>query len=122
MCSCLGLSDLPVTRLEELAMIVESIPTGMVCSYSCIGRAMQRPVSGLVVGRMMAHLDDRYPWWRVVRADGTLALARREPILAAKQEQRLVDEGIKLVDGAVPSQYFVDESMLIRLTESESSA
>lgn len=83
---------------------------------------MERPVSGLIVGRMIARLDDRYPWWRVVRQDGTLALASRDPMLGMKQQQRLKDEGVELVDNAVPSHFFMDESVLVHLLEADSSA
>lgn len=104
------------SRLDELAKLVEAIPEGMVCSYSALGRAMEIPITGLLVGRMIARLDDQYPWWRVLKADGTLAIGNRDPILADKQQERLAAEGVAFVDGRVPAEFFVDEAFLAAIT------
>lgn len=53
--------------------MVEQIPPGQVMSYgsiaACVGVGGPRQV-----GAVMAEYGGAVPWWRVVRADGTLPL------------------------------------------------
>lgn len=62
---------------------VRSIPPGFVRTYGDISRGAPR-FAGTVLARIH---DDRVPWHRVVRADGTLAQGER-------QRRRLEDEGV----------------------------
>ncbi len=43
------------------------------------------------MGKLLRNTDGTLPWWRVVRADRTLAEA-----VADKQKRRLLAEGVKL--------------------------
>ena len=56
---------------EDVLEIVESIPVGRVLTYGAIadrlGRGGPRGVGGV-----MAREGNGVPWWRVVRADGSL--------------------------------------------------
>lgn len=86
---------------QALYDLVSQIPVGKVATYGELGRALPNPVSGLIVGRWMASSPDGIPWWRVVAKSGELVLAKRGPVFAADQEQRLRREGIGFVDGRV---------------------
>jgi alkylated DNA nucleotide flippase Atl1 len=68
--------------------------------------AMNSPVSGLLVGKWMASCPDGVPWWRVLKADGTLAVGKRDPRFAAEQIQKLEEEGIEFVGDSCPRQFF----------------
>lgn len=74
---------------EEVLRTVERIPAGSVVSYG--------DIAGLVgtgprqVGAVMATDGSAVPWWRVVRADGTMA-----PGLVARARPHWRDEGIEV--------------------------
>jgi len=57
--------------VESVLRLVEQIPPGRVMSYgeiaACIGTGGPRQV-----GAVMAEYGGGVPWWRVVRADGSL--------------------------------------------------
>ena len=57
--------------VESVLTVVEQIPAGRVMSYGAIADAVG---SGgpRQVGAVMALYGGGVPWWRVVRADGTL--------------------------------------------------
>lgn len=59
-------------NLEELIPeIVLAIPEGRVLSYGQVA-AIAGSRAARAVGKFMAHSDGSLPWWRVVRADGTI--------------------------------------------------
>lgn len=68
---------------EEVLARVRAIPEGFVCTYGDISPGAPR-YAGTVLGHL--HAGD-VPWWRVVRADGSLAVG-------AEQERRLRAEGV----------------------------
>lgn len=57
--------------VERVLTVVEQIPPGRVMSYGAIAEFVE---SGgpRQVGQVMALYGGGVPWWRVVRADGTL--------------------------------------------------
>jgi len=68
--------------LEVLARVRE-IPPGFVRTYGDVS-----PRAPRYAGAVLFECDDPdLPWWRVVRADGTLAKG-------ARQRERLVAEGV----------------------------
>ena len=69
--------------------VVRSIRRGTVMSYGEVALRAGRPGGARAVVRALNRLDD-VPWWRVVRADGTLA-----PLVAREQAQMLAAEGWK---------------------------
>ncbi len=78
---------------EQVYALVRKVPAGRVVSYGQI--AEQFPaLSARQVGRWMALAPDDVPWWRVVGADGTLRIARRDPMLANLQRAHLQAEGV----------------------------
>ena len=57
--------------VEQVLALVEQIPVGRVTTYGAI--ADRLGVGGpRQVGQVMATFGGPVPWWRVVRADGTL--------------------------------------------------
>jgi methylated-DNA-protein-cysteine methyltransferase related protein len=83
-----------VRQLEKLWSLVAEIPAGRCTTYGRLGRALDPPVSGLLVGRWMAQSPPGVPWWRVVARDGRIAIARRGPEWGAEQRDRLAAEGV----------------------------
>lgn len=99
-------------RLEELWLVVRRIPRGFVASYGAVGRSLERPVSGLVVGKWMARAPEGVPWWRVVAADGRIVLSKRDPALGAAQRALLEREGVQFLDDKVaPSSFIPPEAL-----------
>ena len=92
--------------LDELWELVRAIPRGNVSGYGDLGRALSRPVSGLLVGRWMASCPADIPWWRVVGADGRLPLWKRDANLERIQQDRLVEEGVEFEEGRVKMEKF----------------
>jgi methylated-DNA-protein-cysteine methyltransferase-like protein len=84
---------------DELWTLIKRIPRGKITSYGEIGKALHNPASGYFVGRWMLNCPPDIPWWRVVGKNGTILLGKRSPELAAEQESRLRQEGIKVEDG-----------------------
>lgn len=95
----------PEERMREILDTVKCIPAGKVSSYSCVGRQLSQPLSGLLVGRRLADMPDEpdVPWWRVVRADGVMVTFRRDVHIGMEQASRLVAEGV-----AVENEQVVD--------------
>ncbi len=72
-----------VDRELEVLERVRAIPEGFVSTYGDVS-----PGSPRYAGAVLFECDDPdLPWWRVVRADGSLAKG-------ARQRGRLIDEGV----------------------------
>jgi methylated-DNA-protein-cysteine methyltransferase related protein len=72
---------------------VRAIPRGQVRSYSQVALYAGRPGAARGVGQELKSLAHprSVPWWRVIRADGTLASA-----VAHEQARRLRAEGVEV--------------------------
>lgn len=57
--------------VEAVISLVERVPPGRVTTYGALAAAVGRG-GPRQVGRVMATYGGPVPWWRVVRADGTL--------------------------------------------------
>ena len=101
-----------MSAYEELWGLIRAIPPGRVASYGDLGKAMQNPISGLLVGRWVKVSPTEIPWWRVVGKDGRLPIVKQSPHLAMEQEDRLCAEGIMLEGGRVPTAAFISISDL----------
>ena len=66
--------------VESVLSIVERIPTGRATTYGLIAEAVGRG-GPRQVGRVMAMYGGGVPWWRVVRADGSLPAAHQHEAL-----------------------------------------
>lgn len=87
-----------MAKMAELAgsilLAAESVPAGRVTTYGDIARIVG--CGPRLVARVLADQGDRTCWWRVVRADGTIA-----PHLVPDAAPRLVAEGVAVRDGRV---------------------
>ncbi|MCB0888169.1 MAG: MGMT family protein [Nocardioidaceae bacterium] len=73
-------------RLTEVVLrIVEGIPVGLVASYGDLAATLD--VSPRQVARVMSQSGSGVPWWRVLRADGTLPEALRDEARAHWHEE-----------------------------------
>jgi methylated-DNA-protein-cysteine methyltransferase related protein len=71
------------TRELEVLEVVRGIPEGFVATYGDVSPGAPR-----FAGSVLFQVDEHDPpWWRVVRADGSLAKG-------ARQRRRLVAEGV----------------------------
>ncbi len=75
--------------LEDVLLIVEQIPSGRVTTYGAIGTVVGRGPRW--VGNMLARHGGPVPWWRVVRADGSLP-----PSHEGEARERYAAEGTPL--------------------------
>jgi alkylated DNA nucleotide flippase Atl1 len=67
--------------------VVDHIPPGLVMAYGDIAEWLEQGTPRLVARVMSTHGGDEVPWWRVLRADGTLApevADRQAPLLEAE--------------------------------------
>ena len=73
----------PGARLEDVLERVRAIPAGFVATYGDVSPGAPR-----YAGTVLFEVDEPdLPWWRVVRADGSLAKG-------ARQRRLLVAEGV----------------------------
>lgn len=101
----------PSETLEELWRLVRSIPPGRVAAYGELGRALDHPASGFMVGRWMAMAPPDVPWWRVIAKDGRFPVGKRDPDLERDQRKMLLDEGVSIEEGRVdPSAFWEVDS------------
>lgn len=78
-----GAAGSPAARLEEVLERVREIPAGFVRTYGDVSPGAPR-FAGLVLSQVD---EPDLPWWRVVRADGSLTQG-------ARQRQLLFAEGV----------------------------
>jgi len=81
----------PEQRTEfeiAVAELVRSIPRGKTMSYGDVALWLGKPGGARAVVRAL-YATEGLPWWRVIRADSTLA-----PEVAAEQARRLRTEGL----------------------------
>ncbi|MGQ0433638.1 MAG: MGMT family protein [Microthrixaceae bacterium] len=76
--------------------VVTDLAPGEVVSYGEVARRAGRPGAARAVGGFLAEHGGGLPWWRVVRADGSLAAHK-----PADQQRRLRAEGVDVVRGRV---------------------
>jgi alkylated DNA nucleotide flippase Atl1 len=70
--------------VELVLSCVEQVPRGRVTTYGAIAEVVGRVAGGggpRLVGSVMAQHGGAVPWWRVVRADGSLAKGARQRAL-----------------------------------------
>jgi len=84
----------PEEYVERVLACVERIPTGRVTTYGAIAEAVGAELGGggpRQVGSVMARYGGPVPWWRVVRADGTLPGSHQD-----EARQAYLEEGTPL--------------------------
>lgn len=92
---------------QQVLQRVREVPAGKVASYGTIGASCNPPISGYICGRILGHGDQNIPWWRIVAKDGSLPVAKRNPVIAQQQQEKLEAEGVEFdADGKVADQFF----------------
>ncbi len=76
---------------DAVAEVVRGIPRGIVLSYGDVARRAGSPRAARAVAHALAH-SKGLPWWRVARADHTLADA-----VAGEQAKLLRAEGVRVI-------------------------
>lgn len=79
--------------VETVLRIVERIPQGRVSTYGIIAEAVGQG-GPRQVGRVMALYGGGVPWWRVVRADGSLPQCHQRSALPHYREEATPLKGI----------------------------
>jgi alkylated DNA nucleotide flippase Atl1 len=80
--------------VEQVLGIVEQVPRGRVTTYGLVAEAVGRVLhrgGPRLVGNVMARYGGPVPWWRVVRADGTLPASHGD-----EARQAYLEEGTPL--------------------------
>ncbi|MEM8735963.1 MAG: MGMT family protein [Planctomycetota bacterium] len=86
-----------LTELEQqIVVAISALDEGEVVTYGEIARRAGRPNAPRAVGRVLSKGLYELPWWRVVRADGTLLKTH-----LGKQTQLLKEEGVEVRSGRV---------------------
>lgn len=80
---------------EAVLQVVEQIPEGCVATYGLIAERLGRG-GARQVGKVMSLEGQAVPWWRVVRANGTLP-----PHLMVDAQQHWRDERTPVRNGRV---------------------
>lgn len=106
---------LPRDELHRtVARVVRAIPRGRVLSYSRVAVLAGLPGRARLIGKVMGRIGSQLPWWRVLRADRTMAEE-----VGIEQARRLRAEGVKVLDGGrVPRSAFLpigDEALQRRI-------
>lgn len=96
---------------QHVYRVVRGIPAGRVASYGTVAALAGRPRHARQVGRILSRLveDSGVPWWRVVRAEGTIALPGHDH---ADRVQRalLESEGVGFTGGGrIVRRHFLGE-------------
>jgi alkylated DNA nucleotide flippase Atl1 len=73
--------EAPEQYVETVLSLVEQIPSGRASTYGTIAEVVGRG-GPRGVGRVMATYGGGVPWWRVVRADGSLPASHQGEALA----------------------------------------
>ena len=77
---------------------VRAIPEGFVVTYGDID-----PRAPRLVGRVLATTHERLPWHRVVRADGSIPMGRRQRELLLREGVPMRGERVDLRKARLPS-------------------
>jgi alkylated DNA nucleotide flippase Atl1 len=80
----------------RLAATVVNLSRGEVVSYGEVACRAERPRAARSVGSFLSRYGDALPWWRVVRADGRVAVHKR-----VEHTRRLRAEGIEVAGDRV---------------------
>jgi alkylated DNA nucleotide flippase Atl1 len=91
-------SDGSDSRAARIVVRVRAIPAGFVRTYGDID-----PKAPRLVGHILATTHERLPWHRVVRADGTVPMGRRQRELLLHEGVPMRGDRVDLRHARVPS-------------------
>jgi alkylated DNA nucleotide flippase Atl1 len=78
---------------------VRRIPPGFVATYGDLSPGAPR-----LAGRVLTHAGSEVPWWRVVRADGSLAKGARQLAMLAEEDVPLRGERVDMRSARIPAE------------------
>lgn len=87
---------------DSILLAAAAIPPGTVASYGDLGRVVG--CGPRLVARVLATAGGNTCWWRVVRADGTIAAP-----LVAEASRLLAAEGVVVVVGRIDLEKYRGE-------------
>lgn len=87
-------------RAARIVARVRAIPAGFVRTYGDID-----PTAPRLVGRILATTQEDLPWHRVVHADGSLAVGRRQRKLLLQEGVPMKGDRVDLRQARLPSGY-----------------
>jgi len=73
--------------------VLKGLKPGEVATYGEVAEEAGYPRGARAVGNVLKRSSEGLPWWRVVRADGSLAAPHRR-----EQRELLESEGIRIED------------------------
>lgn len=85
---------------KAICDVVSQIATGRVMSYGEVARAAGYPRHARMVSKAMQRSTIELPWFRVVKADRTLAFEKGSAPYN-QQQKLLLRDGVKIVEGKV---------------------
>jgi methylated-DNA-protein-cysteine methyltransferase-like protein len=94
-------------RRRRICAAIRDIPKGSVAAYGQIADIAGVPRGARQVGYTLRQLPDGHdvPWYRVVQAAGQIAFAR-DTSQFREQRARLIEEGVRVVNGRVDMRQF----------------
>lgn len=93
--------------LQPIWDAVSQVPPGKVASYGQIAEMAGMRGEAQFVGRSLSDAPRQLslPWHRIIRGDGSIAFPDDSKI-AKEQAQRLMDEGVTVINNKIPMQVF----------------
>ncbi|MEM6639256.1 MAG: MGMT family protein [Pseudomonadota bacterium] len=94
-------------RYERIWRVIEAIPVGSVASYGQVAELAGIARGARQVARSLRHVPDgrSVPWFRVLRADGRIAMAKSTAGYR-RQRTHLLSEGVVVNDGRVSMRVY----------------
>lgn len=90
--------ETPARRAEQILALVRAIPEGFVRTYGDLSPGAPR-----LAGRVLRECEDpALPWWRVVRADGSLSQGERQRQLLLAEDVSWRGDRVDLSDARLP--------------------
>jgi alkylated DNA nucleotide flippase Atl1 len=86
---------------ERVLDVAERIPPGRVMTYGDVAEWLEEG-GPRQVGRVMALYGGAVPWWRVVRADGSLAKGARQRALLEAEDVPFRGERVDMRAARIP--------------------
>jgi methylated-DNA-protein-cysteine methyltransferase-like protein len=84
---------------KRVRQVLRGLKPGDLVTYGEVAEQAGFPRAARAVGNLLSKHGEGVPWWRVVRADGSLAARRRD-----EQVRLLESEGIRILANKVNIQ------------------
>jgi methylated-DNA-protein-cysteine methyltransferase related protein len=84
-------------RTADVLRRVRAVPEGFVRTYGDVSPGAPR-----FAGTVLFHTDEDVPWWRIVRADGSLAKGERQRRLLEQEGVPFRGERVDMREARIP--------------------